>query len=125
MCVHLTCVHLFNVCSKNKREGLSPHSFVSVLYRFCTCCRPGLLLSATVCGCRRGPSVINRSPMCVCPHKMERLIFFFFSSRLKQDWSLMTGLSKDVSSLKSYAKAKHLIYYSVLMQQQQHRLIIK
>lgn len=63
--------------------------------------------------------------MCVCPHKMERLIFFFFSSRLKQDWSLMTGLSKDVSSLKSYAKAKHLIYYSVLMQQQQHRLIIK
>lgn len=63
--------------------------------------------------------------MCVCPHKMERLIFFFFSSRLKQDWSLMTGLSKDVSSLKSYDKAKHLIYYSVLMQQQQHRLIIK
>lgn len=60
-------------------------------------------------------------------HSMERLIFKKKknSSRLKQDWSLMTGLSKDVSSLKSYSKAKHLIYYSVLMQQQQHRLIIK
>lgn len=64
----------------------------------------------------------------MCLHKMERLIFKKkkISSRLKQDWSLMTGLSKDVSSLKSYSKAKHLIYYSVLMQQQQqHRLIIK
>lgn len=63
--------------------------------------------------------------MCVSSQDGKIDFFFFFSSRLKQDWSLMTGLSKDVSSLKSYAKAKHLIYYSVLMQQQQHRLIIK
>lgn len=68
--------------------------------------------------------------MCVSSQdgKIDFFFFFFLTPETRlvfNDWSLMTGLSKDVSSLKSYAKAKHLIYYSVLMQQQQHRLIIK